>query len=124
MPEPVRILIVDDHAAVRTDLRLVLELEDGIQVVGEADNGADAILRTRDLHPELVVMDLEMPGLEACTAIRVIKALPQAPAVFVLTVHGYTSAEQAAIRAGADKFFVKGQDFNQMIAAIKNFWFQ
>jgi len=121
MPEPIRILIVDDNAAVRTDLRLVLELEDGVQVVGEAANSEDAILEVRDLKPDIVVMDLEMPGLEACTAIRMIKNQAQAPGVYVLTVHGYKSAEQAAFRAGADEFFVKGQDLNQMIDRIHQF---
>jgi DNA-binding NarL/FixJ family response regulator len=118
MTNPIRILIVDDNAAVRSDLQLVLELEGGIEVVGIATNGREAILKAKDLRPEIVLMDLEMPDLDGYQATKVIKSEAQAPAVLVLTVHGYAAAMQAANRAGADAFFVKGQDLKAMLEKI------
>lgn len=117
MSPSTRILIADDHAQVRNDLRMVLQLEDGIEVVGDAADGQAAINQARALRPDVVLMDLEMPGMNGLEAIREIKRQDLAR-VIVLSVHGYPAAQEAALRAGCDAFLVKGSDFSTILRTI------
>ncbi len=112
-----RILIVDDHAHVREDLCMVLQLAGGIEVVGEAGDGQTAIDQTRALKPDIVLMDLEMPGMNGLDAIREIKSQRLAR-IIVLSVHGYPAAQEAARLAGCDAFLVKGIDFSTILRTI------
>lgn len=114
----VRVLIVDDAARVRQDLRTVLGLAGGIEVVGEAAHGSEAVRLTGLLNPEVVLMDLEMPGLDGIEATRQIKARRPACRVIVLTVHGHESARAAAQAAGAEAFLVKGARVENIVRAI------
>jgi len=113
----IRILIADDHAHVRDDLRMVLQLTDGIEVVGEAADGQAAIDQTRTLRPDIVLMDLEMPGMNGLEAIREIKR-QKLTKIIVLSVHGYPAAQEAARLAGCDAFLVKGIDFSTILRTI------
>ena len=70
MAEPIRVLVVDDHAVVRAGLRGLLELQDGIEVVGDAENGAEGIEAAARMRPDVVLMDLVMPGLDGVSAMR------------------------------------------------------
>jgi DNA-binding NarL/FixJ family response regulator len=115
----VRILIVDDRAVVRQELHSVLELLGDVTVVGEAVDGWDAIHQAGALQPDLVLMDLEMPGLDGFEATRQIKALHLAQRVIVLTVHGDDISQQKALAAGADAFIVKGSDLRTMLDQIE-----
>lgn len=117
MSPSTRILIADDHAQVRNDLRMVLQLEGGIEVVGEAADGQAAIDQARVLRPDIVLMDLEMPGMNGLEAIREIKKQRLAQ-VIVLSVHGYPAAQEAALQAGCDAFLVKGSDFSLIVRTI------
>lgn len=117
MSPSTRILIADDHAQVRNDLRMVLQLEDGIEVVGDAADGQAAINQARALRPDVVLMDLEMPGMNGLEAIREIKRQDLAR-VIVLSVHGYPAAQEAALQAGCDAFLVKGSDFSTILRTI------
>jgi len=121
MTEKTRILIVDDCSTVLKDLRTVLELTDGIVVAGAAASGEEAIRQADMLKPDIVVLDLEMPGMGGLATMRRIHAEQSAGAVFVLTVHGYASAELAARDAGADGFFVKGRDLEILLERIQNY---
>ncbi|MCL4559129.1 MAG: response regulator transcription factor [Chloroflexi bacterium] len=121
MAPETKILIVDDYASVRADLRTILELLNDVIVVGEAATGEEALRQAKSLEPDIVLMDLEMPGMNGWSAIRSIKASPQAPKIYVLTVHGDPAAEQAAFRAGADAFFVKGQDSDHLLKKLLSF---
>jgi DNA-binding NarL/FixJ family response regulator len=117
MTTSIRILIADDHAQVRKDLRMVLQLADNFEVIGEAADGKSAVEQTLELHPDVVLMDLEMPGMSGLEAIRKIKSEGLAK-VIVLTVHGYPAAQEASHQAGCDAFLVKGIDFSAILKTI------
>jgi two-component system, NarL family, response regulator NreC len=125
-----RILIVDDNADVRMDLRTLLDLIENVEVAGEANNGSEAILRAQEIHPDITVMDLEMSNqnsslinaeFEGCLAIRLLKKIQPGMNIFVLTVHDYRKARLAAIEAGADAFLIKGRDTETLIKKIRNY---
>jgi len=115
---PLRLLIVDDVPQVRQDLRTVLTLSGGLDVVGEASNGREAIDLAVRLVPDVVLMDLEMPVLDGCEAARQIKARCPACRVVALTVHGDAAARRSACLAGFDDFIVKGAAFDTLIRAL------
>jgi DNA-binding NarL/FixJ family response regulator len=111
----VQILIVDDNAVVRRELRNVLDLTGSTSVVGEAVDGWDAIRQAKALKPDIVLMDLEMPGLDGFEATRQIKALRLARTVIVLTVYANDANQQKALEAGADAFIVKGTNLHTLL---------
>jgi DNA-binding NarL/FixJ family response regulator len=115
-----RLLIVDDVDRVREELRHWLDLVDEVQVVGEAPDGRTAIRQAEALHPEVVLMDLELPGLDGWQATREIKARRLAKRIIVLTIHGDPESKQRALRAGADAVLSKGIDFKQLLEFITN----
>jgi DNA-binding NarL/FixJ family response regulator len=106
----IQILIVDDRAVVRKELRNVLDLSPKVSIVGEAAGGQEAILKAEAFKPDIVLMDLEMPGVDGFEATRQIKALHLARRVVAFTVYADAHHEQKAIEAGADAFVVKGTD--------------
>jgi DNA-binding NarL/FixJ family response regulator len=113
-----RVLIVDDNAKVRRELRTVLVLAGDVEVVGEAADGWEAIRQAETLRPDVVVMDLEMPVMDGCEATQQIKARSTDCRVIALTIHGDEAARQQASQAGADDFIVKGAPMNSLIQAI------
>jgi DNA-binding NarL/FixJ family response regulator len=117
----VQVLIVDDREVVRTELRHILELSGVITIAGEAVNGWDALRQARVLKPDVVLMDLEMPGLDGFEATRQLKANSHPPAVIMLSVYGDSANQQQALEAGADAFLVKGVDLPTMLAVIRRF---
>ena len=101
MADPVRVFLVDDHAMVREGLRAFLELQQDIEVVGEASGGAEAVRKVPKAHPDVVLMDLVMPEGDGITAIRQLKvAFPEAR-VLVLTSFSEDPHVYAALDAGA-----------------------
>jgi DNA-binding NarL/FixJ family response regulator len=122
----IRVLIADDMPQVRKDLRTVLLLAGEasgtpIDVLGEAGNGLQAIQKAIDLQPDVILMDLEMPGMDGFMATQEIKAACPATRVLVLTVHGDPQDRSLAFQAGADSFLVKGAPVADIIAEIKRF---
>ena len=115
----IRVLIVDDLARVRRGLRTILQLADGLEVVGEAANGREAVQMAEQLNPDVVVMDLEMPELDGFEATRQIKRRHLARAVVVLTIHGHDDARERAARAGADAFVEKATAVESLIETIR-----
>ena len=113
-----RVLIVDDNPRVRQELHTLLPLAGDVEIVGEAADGAEAIRLAQALRPEVVLMDLEMPGLDGFEATRQIKAGAPFCRVVALTVHGYDAARQKAMQAGADVFLVKGTEVKSLVQAI------
>lgn len=116
---PISILIVDDHAVVRQGLRAFLELDPGFQVVGEAGDGSEAVRRAREKRPDVVLMDLVMPGVdgfEATVAIR--KELPDTE-VIALTSFLMDGVVQKAMQAGAMSFLLKEAEADELLRAIK-----
>lgn len=117
----IRILIVDDRAVVRAELHNALELLRGVSVVGDAVDGWDALRQAEALKPDIVLMDLEMPGLDGFEATRQIKALHLARTVIVLTVYGDDFNQKKAMEAGADAFIVKGTDLGTILNLLEQF---
>jgi DNA-binding NarL/FixJ family response regulator len=115
----IRVLIVDDHAMVRRGMRDFLDLHDDLEVVGEAADGAAALDATAELTPDVVVMDLMMPGMDGVTATSVIKA--RHPAVEVVAITSFIEADRiaAAIEAGASGVLLKDAEADDLARAIR-----
>ena len=112
------VLIVDDMPQVRQELRQLLQLSDGIEVVGEASDGQEAILQAERLHPDVVIMDLEMPTLDGLQATCQIKQRKLAGRVVILSVHSEPEDLDRAMQAGADAFIQKGSPYSTLIESI------
>jgi DNA-binding NarL/FixJ family response regulator len=114
-----RVLIADDHAAFRGGLRAALETAADLVVVGEADTGEQAVRRTADLGPDVVLMDVNMPGVGGIEATRrIVDAAPHV-AVLVLTMHDDDETVFAAVRAGARGYLVKGARRTELLRAVR-----
>jgi len=114
----IRILIVDDVAQVRRDLRTILTLTEGIEIVGEAGNGQEAVNLVETLHPDVVLLDFEMPVMDGSEATRQIKAFDPSCRIIMLTVHGNSEVEQRALQAGIDSFILKGTPIEELLQII------
>jgi DNA-binding NarL/FixJ family response regulator len=115
----IRVLLADDQALVRAGFRMILRAESGIEVVGEAADGAEAVAGARDLRPDVVLMDIRMPGVDGIEATRRITALDAAPRVLVLTTFDLDEYVFGALRAGAGGFLLKDAPEDQLVAAIR-----
>ncbi|MFI7021977.1 response regulator [Micromonospora sp. NPDC049900] len=119
---PVRVLLADDHHLVRTGFRVILEIEDDIEVVGEAADGERAVAMARALRPDVVLMDVEMPGVDGLEATRRISTEsdePGGPAVLMLTTFDRDDYLFAALRAGASGFLLKNGTPEALVDAIR-----
>jgi DNA-binding NarL/FixJ family response regulator len=112
-----RVLLVDDHDLFRTGLRNLLE-EQGVQVVGEASGGADALRVVREIAPDVVVMDLNMPGMSGVEATREISAVAPLTRVVVLTISDEDDDVMDAIVAGACGYLVKDSSIEELMRGI------
>ena len=115
----IRVLLVDDHAILREGLRARLELEPDLQVVGEAEDGRAAVEQARQLHPDVVIMDISMPLLNGIEATRQIKCLPDKIEVLVLSMHDDEGYIRQALTAGALGYILKDADARELIDAIR-----
>ena len=113
-----RVLIVDDHDLFRTGLRNLLE-EHGLAIVGEAPNGLEAVRLVRELTPDVVVMDLNMPGMTGVEATRQITAIAPLTRVLVLTISDQDSDVLDAILAGACGYLLKDSSIQELMAGIR-----
>lgn len=114
-----RILIVEDHAIVREGVRSLLALEPDLEVVGEADNGQGALEGVRAVKPDLILMDLAMPGTHGTEAIINIKWRYPETKIVVLTVHKADEYVHAALKAGAEGYVLKDDCPTQLLTAIR-----
>jgi DNA-binding NarL/FixJ family response regulator len=113
-----RVLVADDQALVRRGFRLILELEDDIEVVGEATNGTEALNLTRDLHPDVVVLDIRMPELDGIEVTRRLQQSRSGARVLILTTFDLNEYVYEAMLAGASGFLLKDVPSDQFVAAI------
>ncbi|GLY65951.1 response regulator [Amycolatopsis taiwanensis] len=114
----VKVVVVDDHGAIRAGLRLILENAEGIEVVGEAGDGITAIRQVRALRPHVALMDVRMPGMDGITATRELVAEGQCD-VLVLTTFDLDEYVYGALRAGAAGFLLKSVEAPRLIEAVK-----
>ncbi len=117
----VRLVLADDEQLVRSGLRLILEAEDDIEVVGEAGDGAEAVALTRRLDPDVVLMDVQMPGMNGIEATREIVALGREDSsrVVILTTFDLDEYVWEALRAGASGFLLKRTPAEDLVAGIR-----
>src|SRR5881227_2740586 len=118
-PEPIRVLIVDDHAVVREGLRTFLELQDGMSVVGEAGDGEEAVRQAEALKPDVVLMDLVMPRLDGVGAMRELRRRLPASRVIVLTSFADDERLLPAIKAGAAGYLLKNVAPQELARAVR-----
>jgi DNA-binding NarL/FixJ family response regulator len=115
----IRVLIVDDHAVVRRGLRGFLELLDDLEVVGEAENGREAVAAVEAFAPDVVLMDLVMPELDGIGAIEAIRASGAETEIVALTSFIEEDKVTAALEAGATGYLLKDADADEVVAAIR-----
>ena len=115
----IRVLLVDDQQLVRTGFRMILADEDGIEVVGEAANGREALDVAAEVHPDVVVMDIRMPVMDGVEATRLLAEYQDAPRVLVLTTFDADEHVVQALRAGASGFLLKDVPPADFVRALR-----
>ncbi|MFO0708407.1 MAG: response regulator transcription factor [Sandaracinus sp.] len=115
----VRVLLVEDHTIVREGLKAMLALESDLEVVGEASDGNAAVKLAKELTPDVVVMDLSLPGLNGVDATGAIVAACPATRVLVLSMYGGPEHVRPAVRAGASGYLVKGTGVSELVSGIR-----
>jgi DNA-binding NarL/FixJ family response regulator len=118
--DPIRVLLVDDHQVVRRGLRTFLEIQDDIEVVGEAGDGAEGIARTEELRPDVVLMDIKMPGTDGIEALRKLRELDNPAKVLIVTSFTEQRTVVPALRAGASGYVYKDIDPEALADAIRS----
>nr|WP_276610800.1 response regulator transcription factor [Kineococcus siccus] len=117
--QPVRVLLVDDDALVRAGLQMILSSADDLQVVGEAENGAQALEAVAAHRPDVVLMDVRMPVMDGLSAAKAITSRPAAPAVVMLTTFDLDEYVFQALQAGATGFLLKDTPPRELLAAVR-----
>ena len=116
----IRVVLVDDQALVRGGFRSILDRQDDIEVVGEAADGAEALAVCAREQPDVVCMDVRMPGMDGIEATRQLLQRPTPPRVLVLTTFDLDQYVYDALRAGASGFLVKDAPPEQLVAAVRS----
>ncbi len=118
--DPLRVLLVDDHAVMRAGFRMILEGEPGIVVVGEAATGAEAVSAAHDLHPEVICMDVQMPDMDGIEATRLLAADPAvSAAIVIVTTFDRDDYLFQALSAGASGFLLKNAGPEELVRAVR-----
>lgn len=115
----IRVLLADDHVLIRGGIRALLERTPGVVVVGEVDNGLDAVARVGSLEPDLVLIDIGMPGLNGLEALVRIKRTSPATKVIILTMHANEEYVLGALRSGAEGYLLKNAKPTELRAALE-----
>jgi len=115
----IRILIADDHLIIRQGLRLILETEEGFELIGEASDGAEAVLLCSQLNPDVVLMDLRMPGMDGLTAIEKLHLDQPHIAVVILTTFNEDDLMLRGLQAGAKGYLLKDTDRTALFDTIR-----
>ncbi|MFN8637136.1 MAG: response regulator transcription factor [Chloroflexota bacterium] len=115
----IRVILADDHPILRSGLRLLLGAEPDLEVVGEANNGVEAVEQTTRLRPDVVVMDIAMPGMSGLEATRRISQLETGARVLILTVHAEEQYLLPVVQAGGSGYVLKSQADTELLEAIR-----
>ncbi|HYK06358.1 MAG TPA: response regulator transcription factor [Gaiellaceae bacterium] len=119
MPEQIRVLVVDDHAVVRQGLRSLLDLQDGIEVVGDAADGSEGVEAATRLRPDVILIDLVMPALDGVSAMRLLRERVPETRVIVLTSFLDDDKLLPALRAGAAGYLLKNAEPQEVVRAVR-----
>src|SRR4051794_6662854 len=114
MPSRIRVLVVDDHPVTRTGIVTVLEQDPALEVVGEAPNGREAVLMVQNLEPDVVLMDVSMPGMGGLEATQVLQDCCPHTSVLILTVQNDEHLLDDAVTAGAAGYLLKTASVDQL----------
>ena len=116
---PIRILVADDHLIIRQGLRLILETQEGFELVGEAADGAEAIKLCAEFKPDVVLMDLRMPGMDGLSAIQRLRSEQPGIAVVILTTFNEDNLMMRGLRLGAKGYLLKDTDRETLFNTIR-----
>jgi DNA-binding NarL/FixJ family response regulator len=119
MADRIRVLICDDVAMLRELLRYELEEDDDVVVVGEADNGLDGVRLVEELAPDVVVLDLAMPGIDGLEAISLMVAVPKPPAILVHSGFDAATMRDRVLALGASRYLEKGGNLREVRDAVR-----
>jgi two-component system response regulator NreC len=116
---PLSVFLVDDHEVVRQGLRAILEADSAFTIIGEATDGLEAVRLVERLRPDLLVLDLMMPGLNGLDALRIIRQRSPRTRVVVLSMHATDGFVAEALQCGASGYVLKGGRLSELVAAIR-----
>ncbi|GGY78569.1 two-component system response regulator NarL [Marinobacter zhanjiangensis] len=116
---PASILLIDDHPLLRQGIKQLIDMEEGMQVAGEASNGADGIRRAAELEPDLILLDLNMPEMNGIEVLKQMREQGVASRIVIFTVSDHEDDVVSALRAGADGYLLKDMEPEDMIAELK-----
>jgi DNA-binding NarL/FixJ family response regulator len=119
MADRIRVLICDDVAMLRELIRYELEEDDGVVVVGEADNGLDGVRLVEELKPDVVVLDLAMPGIDGLEALTLMRAVPEPPVVLVHSGFDAETMRDRVLALGAAAYLEKGGNLREVRDAVR-----
>lgn len=115
----IKVLVVDDHPVVRQGLRAVLAERPNVQVVGEAGDGAEAMQKVKSLRPDIVLLDLSMPGMDGLSVTETLRQKYAQTKVLVLSIHGTPEHVASVMKAGARGYVIKGAPTDELVRAIQ-----
>jgi DNA-binding NarL/FixJ family response regulator len=119
MADRIRVLLCDDVAMLRELIRYELEEDEGVVVVGEADNGLDSVRLAAELQPDVVVLDLAMPGIDGLEAITLMRAAPQPPVILVHSGFDADTMRDRVLALGATRYLEKGGNLREVRDAVR-----
>jgi two-component system response regulator EvgA len=119
MPDRIRVLVCDDVAMLRELIRYELEEDDDVVVIGEADNGLDSVRLVEELHPDVVILDLAMPGIDGLEAITRMRAVADPPAILVHSGFDAATMRDRVLALGAARYLEKGGNLHEVRQAVR-----